>query len=348
LVRVTVIGAEIAGLSAAKFAAEYGANVTVYDGKKEIGKPLMGGEIFACVPGYELKKPRGAIYSPKRAVFHGKGEYVLDLPEDALWVTDRKEMVRALAGKAEGEDAEIVLGKRITVKEAKAEADFVIDASGFPSQCFRELGKPKIKEKAFAIFYNAEGDFSKFGKDLHFWWRKDKVGYAWVFPKSKKMANVGIGWKHDGTIPNFQDLDSFLSFLEIDTEIIEKGGGLLPMSLADELMLGNVLLVGDAAGLMNSSLGAGNHLAYLSGRTAGILAAQNRAYEYPWVIKKIVGREISSGRMVFWIQKRGYKITDFFFRLLPKLKEGDRAFYNFWAIAPEVLKWAVGLGFLKH
>jgi len=348
MVKLAIIGAEIGGLTAAIVASSCGANVTVYDGKKEIGKPLMGGEIFACVPGYGLKKPRGAIYSPKRAVFHGKGEYVLDLPEDALWVTNRKKMVETLAGKAEGEGAKIVLGKRMKIREAKGKADFVIDASGFPSQCFRELGKPRIKEKAFAVFYNAEGDFSKFGKDLHFWWRKDKVGVAWVVRKDSTRASVGIGWKYDGTIPDFKDLDTFLLLLEINTEIIEKGGGLLPMSPADGFMFDNVMLVGDAAGLMNSSLGAGNHLAYLSGRTAGILVAQNRAYEYPKVIQKIVGREILSGRVVFWIQKRGYDATDFFFRLLPSLKGGDRAFYDFGAIVPEVLKWALGLGFLKH
>jgi len=120
------------------------------------------------------------------------------------------------------------------------------------------------------------------------------------------------------------------------------------MSPADEFTLENVLLVGDAAGLMNSSLGAGIHLAYLSGRIAGSLVAQNKVYEYPWLLWKTVGREIKSGRIVFWIQKRGYSVADFFFKLLPKLKGGDRAFYNFWSILPEALKCGLDLGFLKH
>jgi len=209
--RVVIIGAEIAGLSAAYSASSRGAKVSVFERKKDIGVPLTGGEIFACVPGYDIQIPEGAIHSPEKAIFHGRGGYTtIKLPKNSLWQTNRMVLVKTLAERAERQGPEIILGEKMTIRKAKGNADVVIDASGFQSMSYKEYGIGEIKEKALAIFYNIEADFSELGRDLHFWWLKHKTGYAWIYPKDEHIANVGIGWRYDGTSPSFNDLDSFL------------------------------------------------------------------------------------------------------------------------------------------
>ena len=94
-------------------------------------------------------------------------------------------------------------------------------------------------------------------------------GYGWVFPKGDHL-NIGLGgWRHIG--PTLRDrLDRLVRFHEFDPDDLWGVRGYhLPLrqpgsALAD----GNVVLVGDAAGLLDPLTGEGIFAAFWSGAKA--------------------------------------------------------------------------------
>lgn len=303
MVSVGVIGSGLAGLSVATNASIGGAEVTVYEKNLQVDE-FACGEIFSALPAYKLTKPlAGARYAAQKFIFHVIRDHEVILPEDVFWVTDRDVFQRGLAELAEKCGAEFDLGKRAEPKDVRRKHDWVIDASGHPSASWREYGVARIKEAAGAVFYRMKGDFSSFGRDLHFYWTHEgHHGYYWIFPKSDSEANVGAGWS-GGRPPTFRDLDNFLTFIT-PRYVTMRGASILPMAPASCFQYENVLLAGDAAGLMNCTLGGGAHLAVVSGALAGALVSQGRQQEYSKLLWDTVGREISNSRFLYSIGRR--------------------------------------------
>ncbi len=94
-------------------------------------------------------------------------------------------------------------------------------------------------------------------------------GYGWIFPKADHL-NIGIGgWKYIG--PSLHDrLDELVRFYGFDSsDMWDLRGHHLPIRGAGSpLVDGNVLLVGDAAGLLDPMTGEGIFAAIWSGKTA--------------------------------------------------------------------------------
>lgn len=103
-------------------------------------------------------------------------------------------------------------------------------------------------------------------------------GYAWLFPKGG-FANLGAGADKRFTHDLKQPLDTLHRSLVaqglVGAEITAVTGGLIPVGgLRDTLVLGNILFVGDAAGLTHPISGAGIAAAVASGELAGEAAGQ--------------------------------------------------------------------------
>lgn len=94
-------------------------------------------------------------------------------------------------------------------------------------------------------------------------------GYGWIFPKGDHV-NIGLGgWKYLGPTLR-QRLDRLVRFYGFDpAQMWGLRGYHLPLRYPDSPLLdGNVLLVGDAAGLLDPLTGEGIYAAIWSGRTA--------------------------------------------------------------------------------
>ena len=102
-------------------------------------------------------------------------------------------------------------------------------------------------------------------------------GYAWLFPKGG-VANLGLGVdKRFGADPKAL-LDvlhrRLASAGRVGETILRRTGGAIPVGgLRSNLVAGNVLFVGDAAGLTHPITGAGIAAAVASGERAGQAAA---------------------------------------------------------------------------
>ncbi len=103
-------------------------------------------------------------------------------------------------------------------------------------------------------------------------------GYGWIFPKGMS-ANLGLGMlAHKEGRPK-QTLDFFLDFFigcgAVKPGIFSRSIGLIPLSgIRNEIVRGNIMLVGDAAGLTHPVTGAGVPQAMISGREAALVAVE--------------------------------------------------------------------------
>ena len=142
---------------------------------------------------------------------------------------------------------------------------------------------PSSADRIIAIrgyFKDVEGSPNQ--ADLHF--NKESFpGYCWLFPTGKNQANVGVGMVLD-TIPSGNRLKELLNqLIENDSALHKRlrnaklvgqirGWPLTTYNANQPLVDNRVMLVGDAAGLVNPLNGEGIQYALLSGRWASEVA----------------------------------------------------------------------------
>ncbi len=152
-------------------------------------------------------------------------------------------------------------------------------------------------------------------------------GYAWVFPKSKNTANVGLAVcpsRSNGKIAR-EYLDSFMAERYPGYRRIKTLMGAVPaFQRSLPLIRGNLMLVGDAARVVDSLSGAGISNALLSGSIAGRVTAawlrdQGDLEDYPREFFKLKKRELYAYKLFRSIFIR--TTDDEFDRILKNLDE---------------------------
>ncbi|MGB2696880.1 MAG: hypothetical protein WBD28_03350, partial [Candidatus Zixiibacteriota bacterium] len=102
-------------------------------------------------------------------------------------------------------------------------------------------------------------------------------GYAWIFPKGKNCANVGLGIT-PALAPDLKPKELLEEFVKgrfsrfsVDETMM---GGIPTFSRDNVIVKKNVLLVGDAGRIIDSLSGAGIANALLSGKIAGQVVSE--------------------------------------------------------------------------
>jgi digeranylgeranylglycerophospholipid reductase len=102
-------------------------------------------------------------------------------------------------------------------------------------------------------------------------------GYGWIFPK-KDLLNVGVGCQISKIRGNIRDnMNYFMKCAEVATKImgrkiLNKKAALIPLAPAREIHDQSMLVVGDAAGMVDPFFGAGIENAIIAGEIAGRVA----------------------------------------------------------------------------
>ncbi|HEC76128.1 MAG TPA: NAD(P)/FAD-dependent oxidoreductase [Thermoplasmatales archaeon] len=280
-----VVGAGPAGSVFAKELAIKGHDVMVVEKKQEIGTPKRCAEGITkhgfdkfgikihplCIYG----KIKGAsLYSPsgKKVVMEGE--------EMEGYVIERKIFEKWLASEAIKNGAEYMVktqailmkrdnGKwKVKIKSIEGveevETKLVIGADGVESKVGRWAGL-KTVNKITDYHSGIQFEMANVNADerhIHIFFGRDvaPLGYAWIFPKAFS-ANVGLGILEKGA--KMKAYGYLIKFIREKEEFfrnaqpIEINAGGVPVAHFTEMVAEGVMLVGDAAQLVNPIHGGG-------------------------------------------------------------------------------------------
>ena len=301
---IVVVGAGPGGSMAAKFCAQGGLDTILIEKKAEIGAPLRCAEgvakkwlsevgitpdptwIRGDMKGAIIKSPQGTVFQLDESKAGNEVGYVLErhlfdkaLAKDAA-AAGAKIMLRTSAtGIIRGSDGKIAGVKAKSMgEEIEIRAKAVVAADGYESQVGRWAGidtSLSLSDIDSCIQYrmcnlDVSPDFCEFviGSVA-------PGGYVWIFPKGDGVANVGIGVMgtkcKKGADAKYY-LDKFIAedprFAK--AQCLEIMGGFVSTCPGlDCAVDDNIILVGDAARIIDPVTGGGICHACRTGMYAG-------------------------------------------------------------------------------
>ena len=328
---VVIIGGGPAGSTVARYVAQSGVSVVVVDSRESIGSPLQCGELVPTndemrrlcpkVPDMDdlFKTPERAISkrtdvmkiitpSGKSLEFGFEGLVLNRVAHDEALVEMAKQAgaefkVGCFVNKIEGNTVHIRNGEEIKGK-------VIVGAGGHNDPVRRTFWKEKSTNIPVK-FSLKEGDYGD-AVELHFG-SMAPGGYAWMFPKSTG-ANIGLGIQKNFSKGKSVNVIAKEFIDKYDGDSTFNGAGSLPMSgTIKKFVKGHYVLVGDSAGMVLPSNGAGITIAMIGGRIAGQVIVEHiqngvELTQYEKIWKKQMGR-------VMLNSKRSFKIGSIMFRL---------------------------------
>ena len=305
---VLVVGAGPSGSTAARFAAKAGCRTLMIEKRAEIGVPIRCGEGIAKgwleeigVPPsakFVLHEVEGArVFAPDGACL------VVDAAKagnEVGFTVDRGLFDRHLAAEAARAGAEIRIktsavgllreGGRIAGARCEhmgrtydVRADLVIGADGFESQVGRWAGLAthlRTRDIEACLQYTMVGVDGDARYDDFYLGSCAPGGYAWVFWKGDDTANVGLG-VNLSRLRDRADVKGYLDrFLAAHPglgrgQVLQEIAGAVSVSPPLERTVADgLVLVGDAARLIDPVTGGGILNGCLAGKFAGEVAGE--------------------------------------------------------------------------
>ncbi|RLI99511.1 MAG: hypothetical protein DRP03_03335 [Candidatus Aenigmatarchaeota archaeon] len=328
---IVVVGVGPAGSSVARVCAENGLNVLAIEKRQEIGSPKRCGEGLSKSSaermGIEVKEwwIRQTIYGA--SVYAPNGKCVrIDYEGPEGWVIERKLFDKFLATEAANAGAKIIAkaeaigverdkdGIKVKIKRGNelryVHTKILVACDGIESKIARMMGMNtalKLIDTASAVQYEmANVDIDEDRIELYFGNNIAPGGYVWIFPKGKRVANVGIGVRAPMAKKRaIEYLNEFIAKHEglANGSIIEVNAGGVPVGgFIKDMVMDNFMVVGDAAHQVNPIHGGGIAEAYIAGRIAGNVASD--------AIRKgdCSAKTLSKYNKIWW-SERGNKLS---------------------------------------
>lgn len=337
---VAVIGAGPAGASAALTLAQSGHSVLLLE-KAELPRyKTCGGGVLARAINWLPPEVQNVVECNFNSValnFPGSGmSFTVSRPKPIVHMTMRADLDCLLARKAQQAGVQLIESCKvkhiatldgfveITSNRDTCRAKFIIAADGVHSNIAKAAGWPDLPLLAPALeheIYLPDKDAVRFSQMPRFDFNIIDAGYAWVFPKRAHLS-VGI-LSTDRICPDLQlNLAKYLEQLGITRiDRVERHGYLIPLApRRSPLARRRVLLVGDAAGLVDPVTAEGISHAILSGRLAAAAIIESKLDPartcslYQSHLEDQILGELRAARLLARILYRHPRVRDAIFR----------------------------------
>jgi digeranylgeranylglycerophospholipid reductase len=298
---VLIVGGGPAGLIAARevASARPAPTVVLIERDAVVGAPVRCGEGVGSAGVSEFLDPVGAPWVSRRitrVVFRAPGGQEVRVAEgDVGYILDRTGFEGAIAAQAVALGADVrtgveAIGMRrepdrwsVTLHDSRdgttreIRARIVVGADGVEGAVGRWAGiDTRVRARdmeSCAQYVIEDGGIDPNAIVLHFGDRVAPGGYAWVFPKSERSANVGLGvlGLRAGGRSAVQWLDQYVAACFPTGRLTSRTvGGVIVATTIRATVADGLVLCGDAAHMINPLSGGG----IVNAMKAGRLAAQ--------------------------------------------------------------------------
>ena len=338
---VAVVGAGPAGCSAALALAQAGHEVVLIEKASLPRYKTCGGGLlhraFKLLPPAVESAVEGRFHSIALNFLGTDRNFTVTRPQPIVHMTMRADLDCLLARQAQSAGVSLVEScpvrhveeqpgfVEITSDREKFRAKFVIAADGVYSPTAKAAGWTPLPVLAPALEHEIHlpaEDFARFSQTPRFDFNSIAAGYAWVFPKRDHLS-VGILSTERVSNELQTKLADYLRLIGITRiEKTEKHGYLIPLApRPGPLARGRVLLVGDAAGLVDPVMAEGISHAILSGQLAAAALSGSRldvakaSVRYQELLEDKILCELRAGRVLARLLYHHPGIRDLAFRV---------------------------------
>jgi len=287
---LVIIGAGFAGLVCARVAAERGLKVAVVDKKPEPGVQLHTTGIVVKEAAEELQIPMHLTRTIRGVRLYAPGLRQIDLesPDYYFLATDTAGVLRWLAGEAERAGAALMFGTAferarredggIVLDSPALRTRYLVGADGARSAVARCFGLGVNRRMLVGVESEYVGIAGVEPDRLHCFLDTElSPGYiGWAVP-GVGITQIGLAGRL-GEKPSADGLAEKLGrvFDFAQARLVERRSGPIPVGGAIRpFHAENVLLVGDAAGLVSPLTAGGIHPAFRYGKRAGQVIADH-------------------------------------------------------------------------
>lgn len=301
--RIAVIGGSLAGLEFANTLKGLDHHndfeIHLFEEHPTIGQPLRCAEGLILFHDLPAPNPNVVLNEIDTVLvrFLDNELRILDTVaiqvQGKAWLIDRPLNERILAASCKERGIDLSLGQRVSISEISGSYDFVVDASGWPSEYGALLGAKSLPP-SIGVGGEIASDFSAFNHHFIIDFSPLFPGYFWIFPKNRNLANVGLGWHTSGPYLSkpkallSRYLNSKLKSWHLKRAIAGCLGTNLARSVYDSE--NRVALIGDAGGFANPLVGEGMSSAIMSARVLASCFSSGDLTSYPSRVRTEIER----------------------------------------------------------
>ena len=270
---VAVVGAGPVGSTFARYIADKGYKVLMFERKREIGVPLQcAGLLGKRIKDLNILPDEYILNEVSGAYLHSPSDTILKVSrkEPEAYVIDRVGYDKFLAEQAVASGVELLLNHKVSAldintgeirvsnRDQSFNAEVIIGADGYAS-AVSEIFNPKSKSVMAAQYLL---DIGKDGFDtdnVHLYANANiSPGFLWIIPVSKSMARIGLFANMDYNGLNRVLKDFMSRNFNKNVSILKKYHGYIPIyDSKKDIVKDRTILLGDAASQVKPTTGGG-------------------------------------------------------------------------------------------